>query len=408
MKNGDKFISFAVAFQVIIQGCKNILVQGFPMLYNINNQLNIIIMGISLFLYVTALFYFKKQKTPIQAILILLFVAFTYGFTYVFFPQNYVFIQNTILRTLISCFFTFLLVSKLKTFDYLNIYFTGGSYLLTICGILYALIINIIGHTATSDWSTYSMTMSNVLLLSVMWQLNKFFTTKDILALTSSLLGFAIIFLYGSRNPLLAIITFITISILLGSNRSNNSNSKILKWVFIFLGLMFYLNFKGIINFIASILEFFGLNSRTLYYITNAETEDFSTGRNEIHDQLWDIICNNSFIGLGVSGDEVAIKELAHSLYLSVFITYGIFMGICVLIFIISLTIKGLKKAKGCDCNLIFMYACIVFPRSFTGGDIWANDYLWFLMGLVISSLYNRKKLLLNSRNLYEYKKIYK
>ena len=107
MKNGDKFISFAVAFQVIIQGCKNILVQGFPMFYNINNQLNMNVKGVSLLMYFIALFYFKKHRTPKQTIHILLFVTLTYGFTYVFFPGNYVFIQSTILRTLISCFYTF-------------------------------------------------------------------------------------------------------------------------------------------------------------------------------------------------------------------------------------------------------------------------------------------------------------
>ena len=55
MQDPNKLISFVVAFQVIAQGCKNILVQGFPFFYEINDMLNVVIMGGSLLMYVYAL-----------------------------------------------------------------------------------------------------------------------------------------------------------------------------------------------------------------------------------------------------------------------------------------------------------------------------------------------------------------
>ena len=54
MQDPNKLISFVVAFQVIAQGCKNILVQGFPFFYEINDMLNVVIMGGSLLMYVYA------------------------------------------------------------------------------------------------------------------------------------------------------------------------------------------------------------------------------------------------------------------------------------------------------------------------------------------------------------------
>ena len=391
MKDPNKLISFVVAFQVIAQGCKNILVQGFPFFYEINDMLNIVIMGGSLLMYAYALLTTGRLRIPVQTIGVLFFVGMTYLFTYMFCSQNAKYIQPTILRTLVACFFTFLLVSKLSTFEYLCDYFTKGSFLITLSGVLYAGIINVIGHSTTSEWSTYSMTMSNVLLLSVLWQLNAYFDSKNKLALIAAIIGSVVIFIYGSRNPFLAIGFFVSIKILFNSKRKSSSRVAI-KLFFVSVVLIVLSFFKEILAFVGGMLDSFGLSSRTLYYLINADTEDITTGRAEIHDKLWDIVLNDPFLGFGVAGDEVVIQELAHSMYLSIFVTYGMILGSLVILYLFSQTIKGIRRTSGLNHNVIIMYACLVFPRSFTGGDIWANDYLWFLMALIISSLLQRKR----------------
>lgn len=391
MRNPNKIISFVVAFQVIAQGCKNILVQGFPFFYAINDMLNILIMGGSLLMYLYALFATRRLHIPMQTIGVLFFVGMTYLFTYMFCSQNAKYIQPTILRTLVACFFTFLLVSKLSTFEYLCDYFTKGSFLITLSGVLYAGIINVIGHSTTSEWSTYSMTMSNVLLLSVLWQLNAYFDSKNKLALIAAIIGSVVIFIYGSRNPFLAIGFFVSIKMLFNSKRKSSSRVAI-KLFFVSFVLIVLSFFKEILAFVGGMLDSFGLSSRTLYYLINADTEDITTGRAEIHDKLWDIVLNEPFLGFGVAGDEVVIQELAHSMYLSIFVTYGMILGSLVILYLFSQTIKGIRRTSGLNHNVIIMYACLVFPRSFTGGDIWANDYLWFLMALSISSLLQRKR----------------
>ena len=388
MKDSNKLISFVVTFQVIAQGCKNILVQGFPFFYEINDMLNVVIMGGSLLMYVYALLTTGKLRIPVQTIGVLFFVGMTYLFTYMFCSQNVKYIQPTILRALVACFFTFLLVSKLLTFEYLCDYFTKGSFLITLSGVLYAGIINVIGHTTTSEWSTYSMTMSNVLLLSVLWQLNAYFDSKNKLALIAAIIGSVVIFIYGSRNPFLAIAFFVSIKILFNSKRKSSSGVAI-KLFFVSFVLIVLSFFKEILSFVGGML---GLSSRTLYYLINADTVDITTGRNEIHDKLWDIVLNDPFLGLGIAGDEVVIQELAHSMYLSIFVTYGMILGSLVILYLFSQTINGIRRTSGLNHNIIIMYVCLVFPRSFTGGDIWANDSLWFLMALIISSLRQRKR----------------
>lgn len=386
MKNPNKLISFVVAFQVIAQGCKNILVQGFPFLYGINDMLNMVIMGGALVMYLYALLSTRQLNVPSRSVGILCFVGLTYLFTYTLCPQNARFIQPTILRTLVACFFTFLLVSKLTTFEYLQKYFTNGSYLITLSGVMYAGIISMIGHSTTSDWSTYSMSMSNVLLMSVLWQLNDLFENKRKLPLLASFIGMTVIFLYGSRNPFLAIVFFICIKILFNID-NNRSSSGFLKVLFVSLVVVFLSYFKEILIFLSTKLESLGLGSRTLYYLMNADTEDITTGRAEIHEKLWAVIFDNPIIGHGVAGDEVVIDELAHSMYLSIFITYGFVLGNIIILYLASMTIKGIRRTTGLNHSIVVLYVCLVFPRSFTGGDIWSNDYLWFMLALIISAL---------------------
>lgn len=348
-------------------------------------------MGGSLLMYVYALLTTGRLRIPVQTIAVLFFVGMTYLFTYMFFSQNAKYIQLTILKTLVACFFTFLLVSKLSTFECLCNYFTKGSFLITLSGVLYAGIISVIGHSTTSDWSTYSMTMSNVLLLSVLWQLNAYFDSKNKLALIAAIIGSVVIFIYGSRNPFLAIGFFVSIKILFNSKRKSSSGVAI-KLFFVSFVLIVLSFFKEILAFVGGMLDSFGLSSRTLYYLINADTVDITTGRDEIHDKLWDIVLNDPFLGFGVAGDEVVIQELAHSMYLSIFVTYGVILGSLVILYLFSQTIKGICRTSGLNHNIIIMYVCLVFPRSFTGGDIWANDSLWFLMALIISSLRQRKR----------------
>lgn len=48
---------------------------------------------------------------------------------------------------------------------------------------------------------------------------------------------------------------------------------------------------------------------------------------------------NDPFLGLGIAGDEVVIQELAHSMYLSIFVTYGMILGSLVILYLFSQTI---------------------------------------------------------------------
>lgn len=88
MQDPNKLISFVVAFQVIAQGCKNILVQGFPFFYEINDMLNVVIMGGSLLMYVYALLTTGRLRIPVQTIAVLFCGDDLFIYLYVFLSKR--------------------------------------------------------------------------------------------------------------------------------------------------------------------------------------------------------------------------------------------------------------------------------------------------------------------------------
>ncbi len=387
----DKKVSMFIALQVTLMGAKNILVQGVPFLFNINDKLNLIIVSIVSVLYLYALLLVSKRKTCSSAKLFALFIIVSIGFTLVVFPQNTAYMGQYYLRWIVVFFMTAMLISKLKTFEWLSHYILVGSFFITFSGVLYVFFISLFGHSTTSDWSAYSMSMSNVVMLGVMWQLHAFFKKKSYISLLFAVAGLVVIIMYGSRNPLIAIFLYAFLLYFdnTKTNRSAASSIKMLFLIgFLLLGGLFW---RSILISIASLLDSFGIQSRSIWMLLNADTNDFSTGRDDIHKDISGLIWEHPIMGTGICGDEANMDELAHSLYLSIYITFGVIIGTFFLMAVIILCIKALKRAKGVEHQVLVMYLCLVFPRGFTGGDLWVNDIFWWLMGIVFMILSNSK-----------------
>lgn len=131
-------------------------------------------------------------------------------------------------------------------------------------------------------------------------------------------------------------------------------------------------------------LEAKGIYRRTMTLLVNIDSIDFSTGRKDIHSALWNAINQHPIIGLGISGDMAAIGELSHGLFISIITIYGYFMGITIIGFLMISCIKGLTNSETLTKEILIMYMCLVFPRAFTGGDIWDSDVFWWLVGILL------------------------
>ncbi len=384
----DRYLSFAVCFQVTIVGIKNALVQAVPMLYDMNESLNMMLLVIIGLLYVSVIFKAANrfERPRVNVFLVLIIVFFSLLFSSLRFPENGSIIMDWMPRMLPYCFVTFFLLAELNTFYWLEFYMTRFCYATIVFSLISAFYIYRNGHITISTWSSYSMPLSYVTLVAVMWLLYKFFQKETLRDFLFILVGIIVIIAYGSRNPLLAILSYIVIQII---RNVNNGRAKGWKRILYFLGSIliaacFFL-WRLIIFALLQISGTFSITSRTLELLSQSEIS--SSGRDEIHASLWDLVNQYPILGLGAGGDVRLIDESAHGLYLSIFTSYGYIFGSIFILAILYVCIKAFTSSFGRNKEIVLLYMCMVFPRGFTGGDVWTSDVFWWMLGICLTSL---------------------
>lgn len=393
----DKKISLIVTLQVTLLGVKNVLVQGFPFLLEINTKLNILNLSIVTICYIYAIKLLLHRKLSKEATLFVAIIVSTILFSLIVFPNNIPCILEISLRWIVVCFITGYIVAKLRSLIWLQKYMLLSSYILTLSCMCFCVIVSILGKIATAsneeaDQSPYSLSMSYVALWAAMWQIHAYVKQGKKIALLFACITVAIIVMFGSRNPLIAIAVYMIIEII-DKTKDKGLYHKLFYRILLLLIGVLALFWKQTIIYLFLLFESFGFHSRSINVIYDATVNDtdMTSGRNDIHDTLLNLIFEHPFLGMGICGDVVNMHEKAHSFYLSIYATYGLIFGTFILFFIIRQCLLAFQKSRRLNHQILVMFMCMVFPRGFSTGDIWENDVFWFMMGVVFMILHSKK-----------------
>lgn len=390
--NNDRYISQAACMQITLVGIKNMLVQAVPFLYARNSILNALLLVFIGAMYLRAFFLIKKTTSK-RFLFVMMFVIASFMWTIIVFPQNTGNIMSALPRTLPYCFVTCYLLSELRSFEWIEYYMGRYSIVTMLFSLVSAVFIFRNGHITTSQWSSYSMPLSYVTMVAAMWLLYRYFREEKAIWFFLSLLCIAVIVAYGSRNPLLAIIAFIIISVL---KKVSNTQTKhrIRYLIMTLIGCAFLIWWKECLVLFGKLFSMLNISSRTIELLT--ESTISTSGRDVIHAELITALNEHPFIGFGILGDEIVLNDIsqsAHGLYLSIFSNYGYIIGGLILIVLIYWNFSAYKCANTKEKEILLIYMCLVWPRGFTGGDIWSSDVFWWLLGLVLSMIsYNYKE----------------
>jgi hypothetical protein len=391
LKN-DRYISQATCIQITVVGIKNMLVQAVPYLYARNSFLNSILLIIIGGIYLRTFILMKKTISS-RFVFLTIFIIVSFLLTILVFPENTGYIVSALPRTLPYCFITCYLLSELRTFEWIEYYMNKCAILTLVVSLISALYIFKIGHITTSSWSSYSMPLSYVTMVSVIWLLYRYFKEEKMIWLILAMMGIVVIVLYGSRNPLLALVAFIIISVL-RKILNTATRHKILYLGITLIGSLVLLSWRECLLVVKDVLMRVNISSRTLELLTQDTIS--TSGRDVIHAELFTALNKHPFTGFGVLGDEVVLSDSsqsAHSLYLSIFSNYGYIIGGMFIVILIYWNLRAYKSASSKKREILIIYMCLVWPRGFTGGDIWSSDVFWWLLGLMLSILaYNHRE----------------
>lgn len=386
----DKYISQAVCFQVTAVGIKNMLVQAVPFLYVRNSILNLLILLAVLLFYIRTLWHIKRFSMRVCCFLFFMVVSFAW--TFIVFPENAPYVIRILPRSVPYCFMAWMFLAELKSFYWLEYYMNYCMLAVLGFSMVSSLFIYRIGHITMSDWSTYSMPLSYVTMWAVMWLLYRYFKEEKIRWMFLAFIGIAIIILYGSRNPLIAIAAFLIISVF--KKTVHDKSVRRIKYLFLTVagcgGMLFW---KECLKLLNHVLTMFAISSRTIEMLSTGIIDP--NGRDLIHQELKAAMHQHPILGFGICGDETVLREIsqsAHSLYLSILSNYGYFIGSLLLALLIYWNVKAYKKAEGLEREILLMYMCMVWPRGFIGGDIWGSDVFWWMLGLMMSLISIRRK----------------
>ena len=264
-----------------------------------------------------------------------------------------------------------LFLSFFSTRHFIGLYFLGG-----IAGGLFFML---------------AYTLSNVIMVGVIWLLYRYFEKRKITALIGSALGIICILLCGSRNALLAIVAYVVAKTVIKLVSKSTPNGE--RWLYTVWSaalLLFFLFFDTAISLAARLLSFLGIYSRSIGLLGSDLFYD--SGRSLIHSDLINALNERPLLGLGIGGDMAAIDWPAHNFYLSVLSTYGYLLGAILLVIFGAILWLAFRKSNAKTREILFIYVCLLIPRSFTGNDIWRSDIPWWMLTLCLVAISNPTK----------------
>lgn len=386
IKNYDGLFSSIAVFHIYFMQCKNMLVSATP-LYAYNDEINLITIAVFALMYGVAVLlkgiHFKKASlAALSAIALFWMLSFVFD-TKLFltseYPYNYV-LRNV--RLFVAyCLPLFVVISSLEKTDVLleKLYqyapLTFYVALLTFC-------IRFIdpGSEAQNSYLEYSMSYGNQMLLTCVILGFRYLHYRYKRDLVYAAITVFLIFVAGSRGPL------VSIFVLGLYGMYKLKNSKVVSFFIVTITLLFFpvlFFFDKIIDFVGAVLDSMGLSSRTLaHFQANVIFDD--SGRGVIYEQVYKALGEHPLLGLGAFGGEKTVG-LTHNLFLDVMMNIGVVFGLMFMFFIawkIYTRIKIYPDDPGTE--IVKMMSIIVFSRAAFNGCFWTEWQLWVIFGLLM------------------------
>ncbi|KGR76201.1 O-antigen ligase family protein [Ureibacillus manganicus] len=210
--------------------------------------------------------------------------------------------------------------------------------------------------------------------------------------------SFLMIFIFGSRGPLVGLVIFILI--LLFINKSMKFHTK----VFAFIGLSFsfvYLFFMNgliqLLNYLYFDLGFDTYSIAKLRMMVIDGLAESSSGRDYLYQSFMHLISENPVFGNGIGITNKLWDVTPHNIFLQILLEFGIVgMFVCVICGIPFLYF--LLKIQSTDNELFILFSIIFsvsFGRLLVSSDLWLRPEFWMFLSMTINSfliIYNRTK----------------
>lgn len=367
---------------------------------------------ISLCLNMLVIFTFRRRTSIDTALLFIILVAFlawslfislrkikfvdliipyglllAYIITYVFYPDNRVFMftswidvtSNPFYSLFLNALPAYIIMRRIWAYDILLRYMRRFALAVVACSVCTLLIYLSIGRQPGYMRFSYDLLLSTIILLYA------FFTERNAIFMIGGAIGGILIFFCGARGPFLCLLCALLLYALFATKKRSARIITLL--VFLLSAIVIIVAWDLIFNFLKNIAELMGVSSRIIEKIEAGILTDDS-GRGELRTTL---LANLSIFGSGLYGD-IVINEgsYAHNFFLELLVHYGLLLGPILIIAVLALLKKGLFVKDPTRRLLVFaLFCCTIIKLLLSSSYLSREPTLYALLGLCVSCTLN-------------------
>lgn len=186
----------------------------------------------------------------------------------------------------------------------------------------------------------YNMSFSYALLLPMA----SLYAEKKPLSLIGAGAMMMMVVLVGSRGAAVFFVLYVFADIFL------NHKKLIIPFTLVFAFLLVLLPAFSLY------LDTYGIESRTITQLMESDRSDQDSGRLEMYAQMWQVLNENWFTGIGLFGDRVYLDVYCHNIVLEVLLNFGMLFGTVVILFFGGICISVFYHADLADKNVFLLY----------------------------------------------------
>ncbi|MCQ2496149.1 MAG: hypothetical protein MJ131_06100 [Lachnospiraceae bacterium] len=252
------------------------------------------------------------------------------------------------------------------------------------CLALLIFIIYVLNKNLLTNQS-YSMGLGYALLYSAIFHIKE--SKRSWICIVASILDIGILAMYGSRGQLLCVLLFV---VLLYFCRHNLLSSKGLFFAILLclIATVCILFFEEILQWVISVLDGFGIQSRSLGYFLERTTY---TGRENVWSGALELISQKWIYGWGIGLNTTIVEgSLPHNIILEFLLHYGVIFGTFISVFVLFIVFRGTFKRNYNISENILVFFTTGFIPLFLSSSYLMWPQFWILLFLCYGRLKNR------------------
>ena len=362
-------------------------------LINITNIPNVVlrILGIILcasFIFVAIPIVIQRRK--ILVVVTCMIVAICLLYTCLFFEENVRYYGCFLFEFLCMCLPLFFIASSIEDE---HAFLKGqkyNAYIIVLFVVLTAVARLIFKKSILKSYQ-YSTEIAYYSIVSLMFFAYYFFKTLNFYYLLIIGTIIIVIIVTGSRGPLLCMFLYLFYELVANGVKKKSSNKHKVLLISCISAMIFLLVFSHpIATWASSVINRFGISSRTLTYFLNGELITHIGGRGKLVETMLSAIKNRPLVGYGLGGDFLLLEgTYAHNLFLELWCNFGIIIGTIISMGIMGLSVYCYKAAEDKDF-FVGLFIMGMVPMMFSNSFL-TYYFFWIYLGYCMSIVKRHK-----------------